>query len=127
MSVLVVDDEASVRAMLIALLEDARYDARGAANGREAIAQLRAEPARYRLILLDMMMPFMSGWDVMLAIQSDPALANIPIVMMTAGVNVREQVLDLGAVGYVSKPLDLDLLLDLIEQHYPQADEQPPQ
>jgi CheY-like chemotaxis protein len=127
MSILVVDDEASVRAMLIALLEDARYDARGAANGREAIARLRAEPARYRLILLDVMMPFLSGWDVLLAIHSDPALANIPIVMMTAGASVREQALDLGAAGYVSKPLDLDLLLDLVEQHYPNPADQPPQ
>ena len=124
MSILVVDDEASVRAMLIALLEDVRYDARGAANGREAIERLRAEPARYRLVLLDVMMPFMSGWDVMLAMQSDPALANIPIVMMTAGASVRDQALDLGAVGYVSKPVDLDFLLDLIEKHYPQAGDQ---
>ena len=124
MSILVVDDEASVRAMLIALLDDVRYDAVGATNGRDAVARLRAEPGRYRLVLLDVMMPFMSGWDVLLAIQSDPALAAIPIVMMTAGANVREQALDLGAVGYVPKPIDIDLLLDIIEQHYPLADDQ---
>jgi CheY-like chemotaxis protein len=127
MSILVVDDEASVRTMLIALLEDACYDVSGAASGREAIARLKAEPARYRLILLDVMMPFLSGWDVMLAIQSDPDLARIPIVVMTAGANVRQQALDLGAVGYVSKPVDLDLLLELIERHYPQADDMVPQ
>lgn len=119
MSILVVDDEVSVRAMLIALLEDMQYDVRGAANGRDALARLRNEPGRFRLILLDLMMPFMSGWDVLLSMQSDPALADIPIVMMTAGADVRRQALDLGAVGYVSKPVDLDQLLGIVEQHYP--------
>ena len=119
MSILVVDDEVSVRAMLIALLEDMQYDVRGAANGRDALARLRNEPGRFRLILLDLMMPFMSGWDVLLAMQSDPALADIPIVMMTAGADVRRQALDLGAVGYVSKPVDFDQLLGMVEQHYP--------
>ena len=123
MSILVVEDEASVRAMLIAVLEDARYDARGAANGRDAVARLREDPGRYRLVLLDVMMPFMSGWDVLLAIQSDPALTAIPIVMMTAGANVRQQALDLGAVGYVSKPIDFDYLLSIVEQHYPRSDD----
>ena len=124
MSILVVDDEASVRAMLIALLEDACYDVRGAANGRDALAQLREEPGRFRLLLLDVMMPFLSGWDVLLALQSDPALAGLPIVMRTAGANVQRQALDLGAVGYLSKPIDFDLLFSIIEQHYPNVDDQ---
>jgi CheY-like chemotaxis protein len=127
MSILVVDDEAPVQSMLIALLEDARYDVRGVANGRDAIACLRKNPSRFQLVLLDVMMPFMSGWDVLLAMQSDPALAAISIVMMTAGANVRQQALELGAVGYVSKPVDFDLLLSIVEQHYRQTNGQRPE
>jgi CheY-like chemotaxis protein len=123
MSILVVDDEPAVRAMLITLLEDAWYDVMGAANGRDALACLRDNPGRFRLVLLDVMMPFLSGWDVLLAMQTDPALTEIPIVMMTAGANVRQQALELGAVGYVPKPLDFDRLLDMVEQHYPQGEE----
>jgi CheY-like chemotaxis protein len=119
MSILVVDDEAPVRSMLLTFFEDVQYDAFGAPNGRAALACLRGDPGRFHLVLLDLMMPFLSGWDVLLALQSDPALAEIPIVLMTAGANVRQQALELGAVGYLSKPVDFDLLLSIVEQYYP--------
>lgn len=121
MCILVVDDEASVRSMLLSFLEDVQYDAVGAPNGRAALACLHEDPQHYQLILLDVMMPFQSGWDVLMSMQSDPMLADIPIVMMTAGANVRQQALELGAVGYLSKPVDFDVLLRIIEQHYPNA------
>ena len=121
MCILVVDDEASVRSMLLSFLEDVQYDAVGAPNGRAALTYLHEDPEQFHLILLDVMMPFQSGWDVLMAMQSDPMLADIPIVMMTAGANVRQHALELGAVGYLSKPVDFDLLLRIIEQHYPNA------
>jgi CheY-like chemotaxis protein len=121
MCILVVDDEASVRSMLLSFLEDVEYDAVGAPNGRAALACLHEDPEQYDLILLDVMMPFQSGWDVLMAMQSDPTLSDIPIVMMTAGANVRQHALELGAAGYLSKPVDFDLLLRIIEQHYPNA------
>src|SRR5215212_7079806 len=119
MSILVVDDEAPVTALVMVILEDTHYDVIGVANGRDAVACLYQNPGRFQLVLLDLMMPYMSGWDVLHAIQSHPTLAPIPVVIMTAGANVRQQALDLGAAGYVSKPLDLDQLLDIAERYYP--------
>jgi CheY-like chemotaxis protein len=119
MSILVVDDELPVRAVVMAILEDTQYDVIGAANGRDAVACLRKDPSCFQLVLLDLMMPYMSGWDVLHAMQAQPTLASIPVVIMTAGANVRQQALDLGAAGYLSKPLDIDKLLDIAEQYYP--------
>jgi CheY-like chemotaxis protein len=119
MSILVVDDEAPVRAVVMAVLEETEYDVIGAANGRDAVACLWKNPSRFQLVLLDLMMPYMSGWDVLNAIQSHPTLASIPVVIMTAGANVQQQALDLGAAGYLPKPLDFDQLLDITEQLYP--------
>jgi CheY-like chemotaxis protein len=119
MSILVVDDEAPVRAVVMAILEDTDYDVIEAANGFDALACLCKDAARYQLVLLDLMMPYMSGWDVLRAMHADPALAPIPVVLMTAGANVRQKALALGAAGYLPKPLDFDLLLEMAEQFSP--------
>ena len=119
MSILVVDDEAPVRAVVMAILEDTQYNVIGAANGRDAVACLRRQPGRFQLVLLDIMMPYMSGWDVLGAIQAQPALASIPVVIMTAGANMYQQALERGAAGYLSKPLDFDRLLDIAEHFCP--------
>jgi CheY-like chemotaxis protein len=119
MSILVVDDEAPVRAVVTALLEDTQYDVVGVANGRDALACLRTYPGRFQLILLDLMMPYMSGWEVLRAIQTHQALAAIPVVIMTAGANVDQQARESGAAGYLPKPLDFDQLLDVAEQFCP--------
>jgi CheY-like chemotaxis protein len=113
MNILVVDDEAPVRAVVTALLEDIDYDVVGVANGRDAMACLRQNPGRFQLVLLDIMMPYMSGWEVLRTMRAHPALASIPVVIMTAGANVRQQALELGVAGYLSKPLDFDQLLDI--------------
>src|SRR4051812_6134333 len=113
MSILVVDDEAPVRAVVMAVLEDTQYDVIEAANGRDAVACLHERPGRVQLVLLDLMMPYMSGWDVLRVMQAHPGLVSIPVVLMTAGANVHQQALDCGAVGYLPKPLDFDQLLDM--------------
>jgi len=119
MSILVVDDEGPVRAVVMAILEETHYEVVGAANGREAVACLCKNPSRFQLVLLDLMMPYMSGWDVLNTMQSHPTLAQIPVVIMTAGANVRQQALDYGAAGYLPKPLDFDQLLDVAKHYYP--------
>jgi CheY-like chemotaxis protein len=116
MPILVVDDEAPVRAVVIALLEDTNYDVVGVANGRDALACLRLNPSRFQLVLLDIMMPYMSGWEVLRTMRAQPALAAIPVVIMTAGANVRQQAVELGVAGYLPKPLDFDQLLDIAAQ-----------
>src|SRR4051812_17571750 len=81
--VLVVEDEADLRALIVGLLEGDGYAAVGASNGEEALDVLRTTPRRPCLILLDLMMPRMDGWAFRAAQRRDPALASIPVVVVT--------------------------------------------
>jgi CheY-like chemotaxis protein len=119
MLILVVDDEDAVRTLLVDILADAGHITLSAINGSEAIACLRRHKTSIQLILLDVMMPSMNGWDVLKELQRDPALAAIPVVMMTAGGNVRQKAQERGASGYLPKPTDLDTLLEMIERYEP--------
>jgi CheY-like chemotaxis protein len=118
MSVLVVDDEDSIRDVVIAILEYAGYQAAGAVNGRDAIDCLKKDEGRFRLVLLDVMMPLMNAWDVLYEVRQDPALAAIPMILMTAGSNARQKAMEQGAAGYLPKPIDIDALLDTVEYYY---------
>jgi CheY-like chemotaxis protein len=111
--VLVVDDDDDLREIVRAVLEDADYDTLGASSGAEALAKLHCLelPA---LILLDLMMPVMTGYDVRERLLAEPDLARIPVVVMTAsrGFDVRP----LAAAAVVYKPLDVDGLVHAVEQ-----------
>jgi DNA-binding response OmpR family regulator len=113
--ILIVDDERFIRDLLIDYLQDEGYSADGAAHGLEAIQCLRTRP--FQLVLLDIMMPIMNGWQMLQVMRADPALATLPVVMMTAGDNVHKRALEQGAIGYLPKPLDLDALLDIVRYH----------
>jgi CheY-like chemotaxis protein len=118
MSVLVVDDQDSIRDVVIAILEYAGYQAAGAVNGRDAIDCLKNNQGRFRLVLLDVMMPLMNAWDVLYEVRQDPTLAAIPMILMTAGSNARQKAMEQGAAGYLPKPIDIDALLDTVEYYY---------
>ena len=118
MSVLIVDDEYYIRDVLVAFLLDAGYDATSARNGRDAMDCLRQYPGRFRLILLDVMMPYMTGWELLERIRNDTALATLPVILMTAAENVHQRALERGATDYLPKPIDLDELLDIVENYY---------
>ena len=116
--VLVVEDEADLRALIVGLLEADGYAAVGASNGEEALQVLRESKngARPCLILLDLMMPRMDGWAFRVAQRSDPALAAIPVVVVT-GYGSQLEGRPLGAVATLPKPFDLDALLRIVAQH----------
>jgi CheY-like chemotaxis protein len=115
--ILVVDDDAGIRESLAELLTDEGYRVTTANNGAEALALLRGR-ARLRpcVILLDLMMPVMSGHEFYLEQQRDPALANIPIVVISADGNVA---LKAGAFGgeYLAKPVRLETVLGVLGRH----------
>jgi CheY-like chemotaxis protein len=115
--ILIVDDEAPVRSMLLALLEDEGYQVVEATNGLEAIERLKRQTERFRLVLLDIMMPYKDGWDVLDELRRDPILATLPVVVLTAGENVQRQAFQHGASAYLSKPFDIRALLQIVE-HY---------
>ena len=82
-AVLLVEDNDDVREMMALALELAGHDVVLAANGREALARLRERP-RPCVILLDLMMPVMNGWEFRQALRSEPALRDVPVVVVSA-------------------------------------------
>ncbi|HVV53051.1 MAG TPA: response regulator, partial [Polyangia bacterium] len=82
--ILVVDDDDAVRDTVVDVLQDAEYPVRVARDGQEALDILRRGTGRPCLVLLDLMMPGMNGWDFAREQAGDPALANIPICLVTA-------------------------------------------
>jgi CheY-like chemotaxis protein len=113
--ILVVEDDQEIRYCLSELLEEEGYQVRGVANGREALAYLRAAHQPPRLILLDLAMPVMDGWQFRSEQKRDPALAKIPVVVVAAAKH-GALVADVEAEAFVPKPLDLDHFLDTIKQ-----------
>jgi signal transduction histidine kinase/CheY-like chemotaxis protein/ligand-binding sensor domain-containing protein len=115
--ILVVDDEANIRELLSQEFTDAGYHVSVAVNGRDAIAAVRRE--RPDLIVLDVMMPEMNGFDVAAVLKNDPATLDIPIVILSI-VQDRDRGFRLGVDRYLTKPIDTDLLFrevgTLIEQ-----------
>lgn len=126
MRILIVDDDATIRSVLEALLDDEGFVAVTATNGREAVERVHAEPPR--LILMDLMMPIMSGVDAIRQLKTDPTTVHIPIIAMSAGFILRESISDLLADSIISKPFDLDALVAAIHttiRRSSQADELP--
>ena len=115
--ILIVDDEANIRELLTQEFVEAGYAVATAANGREAVARVRSE--RPDLIVLDVMMPEMNGFDVAAVLKNDPATLDIPIVILSI-VQDRDRGYRVGVDRYLTKPIDTDLLFRevgaLIEQ-----------
>lgn len=112
--VLVVDDEPDLRLMLrLALRRDARFEVCGEAENGEVAVQMatRLQPD---IILLDLMMPVMDGWQFRRAQQSDPMLAPIPVVVVSADASVQQRAAAIDAAGYLRKPIQLDTLLGTV-------------
>ena len=115
-SILIVDDDADIREALIDVLTDHGYRALAVGNGREALDHLRLG-ARPSLILLDAMMPVMDGLSFRREQLIDPELRGLPVLLISAASRTLDTS-DLGLVGVMSKPIDLDRLLAVIARHY---------
>jgi DNA-binding response OmpR family regulator len=117
MNILIVDDQRDFRIMLATFLEDVGYTVVSAANGRDALSYLYccAEPPG--LILLDVAMPVMTGWDFLQVQQANTTLASIPVVLLSARGDVRHDGLDCAPAAYLQKPIDLNTLLATIRQY----------
>ena len=118
--ILVVEDTTDTRDSLVLLLRAEGFEADGAANGLEALRQLR-RGYEACLILLDLWMPVMDGWTFRFEQRRDPTLADIPVVVLTATVNPEDEALRVGAVAGMQKPLDVSALLELVSAHCPRS------
>ena len=113
--VLVIDDEAPIRLLCRVNLEAAKIEVSEAADGKSGLELARAE--RPDVILLDVMMPGIDGWQVFEQLLKDESTAKIPIVFLTARAELRDQArgLELGGIDYVTKPFNPLNLAPLIE------------
>jgi CheY-like chemotaxis protein len=110
--VLVVDDDPSCNALVAELLDRSGYRAVSAANGGEALAMLD-EGLRPAVIVADLMMPVMHGWDLLASLRSRPALASVQVVVTSAVHDPRRA--DLYDAVFLPKPLRLETLLAAVE------------
>jgi CheY-like chemotaxis protein len=115
-SVLIVEDDADVRGALAAILETQGFRVAEAEHGLEALRHLRASPCTC-LIVLDLFMPTMDGWKFRDEQVKDPALAAIPVVVVSADQDAaRRAGATLGVAAAMQKPVDLDRFIDVVRQ-----------
>ncbi len=115
-TILIVDDDWSIREALRDLLADAGYQSAHARDGREALKYLHANAGSVSLILLDMMMPEVDGVQFLLRQQEDPVLTRIPVIMMTGNERLVRAGQFLGIREYIDKPFDINTLLAMVDR-----------
>lgn len=115
--ILIIDDDARNIYALRLVLKAKGYEVLTAVDAPAGIRLLREEKG-VEVVLMDMMMPEMDGYEALSILRNDPELGEIPVIAVTAQAMVgdREKCLAAGANGYVSKPIDVDVLLELLEQ-----------
>ena len=111
-SVMIVEDDRDTREMLARFLELEGFDVRQAENGAQALASL-GNGGGTCVILLDLMMPVMNGWQFRAAQTNDPRFARIPVVVVTAA-GPSEKLPAIAADAWIPKPVDFDRLLSII-------------
>jgi signal transduction histidine kinase len=112
-SLLVIEDDSDIREALDGLLSMEGFRVTGCSNGREALEYLRMSP-KPDLILLDLMMPVMDGWQFRVAQKDDPELATIPVLALSADSTAKAAAID--AEAYLKKPVDYDTLIATIDR-----------
>jgi len=113
--IMVVDDEPDILTTVGKILEMSGYEVIRAVDGRDCLSKLNADTPD--LILLDIMMPEMNGWDVAARIKENPRWNNIPIVFLTAKGDVMSKGMgSLAAEDYITKPFDIKDLKNRVEK-----------
>jgi len=122
--ILVVEDDATMQRMALKILRSRRFTCELARNGREAVAM--AAELKPGLILMDLSLPEMNGWEATRALKADPALAPIPVVAITAHAMVgdRETAIAAGCTECLTKPYELEELITLVERYVGPAQQQ---
>src|SRR2546423_11244266 len=104
--ILVVEDDLDIREALTQILQEEGYAVRAAANGRDAL-DAASDGSVPSLILLDLMMPVMNGWEFRAEQLKDARLANVPVLIISADPHLRAKLETLGDAGVLQKPIHL--------------------
>lgn len=114
-SVLLVEDDDFIRQEISEALQDEGYRVNTAAHGKEALAIL-AEGSRPSVVLLDLMMPVMNGWEFLKAFKKDDSFQGIPVVILSAFAD-RATIIGGDAISVLRKPINLDKLFNVLDEH----------
>jgi len=113
--VLLVEDDHNIREALLDALAAEGYRVHCASNGREALSALQS--CTPRVILLDLMMPVMDGWQFRTEQQRDPSIARIPVVVISADHRVKDKISNLAVDEFLAKPFELETLLLTVDRY----------
>lgn len=115
--VLIIEDEKLIIVSTQMVLEASGFQVESAVNGEEGIAS--AKDLRPDLILLDIMMPGIDGWETLTRLKRDPETSDIPVIIFTAREHSRghQKSAEMGAADYFRKPFEPDELIELVEKH----------
>ena len=121
--ILIVDDEDDILHFLELVLREKGYEVATASGGHEALTKAQLE--RPDLVLLDIMMPQMDGWEVLELLRVDEGTSHIPVAMLSARTEAKDRVQGLqeGAIDYICKPFSLQELLGKIETIFSQVED----
>jgi len=114
--ILIVDDEEDIVNLVRMILEDAGYQVYASTDGREALEKLRKDT--YDLVLLDLMMPFFSGWEVLKELRENSLTKDLPVALLTARASPRDdnQQHPTNYCDYITKPFEPEDLLRRVRQ-----------
>lgn len=114
--ILVIDDEIDILDFVERVLKDAGYSVSKAKDAKQGLAILQS--VKIDLVLLDIMLPEVDGWQIMQIMKADEKLKKIPVAMLTARVDAYDKIIGLkeGAVDYICKPFTADQLLKRINE-----------
>lgn len=116
-TLLVVEDSPDLQYLTKELFEAEGYEVYCASNGQEALDFLRTTPVKLDLILLDLMMPVMDGYQFRKEQMADTKIADIPVVVVTADGNAKAKALQLGVKDSYNKSSGVDIFLDVVKRN----------
>ena len=116
-TVLIIEDEKLIIVSTQMVLEAAGFRVESAMNGEDGIA--KARQLKPDLVLLDIMMPGIDGWETLTRLKRDPETSGIPVIIFTAREHARghQKSAEMGAADYFRKPFEPDELIELVEKH----------
>jgi CheY-like chemotaxis protein len=114
--ILIIEDDDDIREILAEMLTDRGYPVVTACNGAEGLAAMRAGPVPC-MVLLDLMMPIMDGWTLRAEMLADPALAQIPVVVVSGAADLESKTSELKAARVLTKPVKWPVLLDSVRAY----------